>query len=84
MDPEGFSFGAFIAAEEKRRAEKKAQDEKLQLKAQYDQWCLDHGVPPPPASNTPSRSHSEAGASVWLGLSIIGIVFLFVLWLISR
>jgi len=48
MDLEGFAFGAFIGEEEKRKAEKKAAEEKKKLKAEYDQWCKDHGIPPPP------------------------------------
>jgi len=48
MDLEGFCFGAFIGEEEKRKAQKKAEEEKKKLKAEYDQWCKDHGIPPPP------------------------------------
>lgn len=47
MDLEGFCFGAFLGEQEKRRAEKKAEEEKKKLKAEYDQWCKDHGIPPP-------------------------------------
>ena len=46
MDPEGFVFGACMAAEEKRRAEKKAQEEKQQIKGQYDN-CLLYTSPSP-------------------------------------
>ena len=48
MDLEGFAFAGFLADEEKRRAAKKALEEKQKLKAEYDKWCKDHGIPPPP------------------------------------
>jgi hypothetical protein len=48
MDLEGFCFGAFLGEEEKRRTEKKSQEEKKKIKAEYDKWCKDHGIPPPP------------------------------------
>jgi len=48
MDAEGFCFAGFWADQEKRRAEKKAKEEREKLKAEYDQWCKEHGIPPPP------------------------------------
>jgi hypothetical protein len=84
MDPEGFVFGAYIAAEEKRRIEKQAEKDKQQLKADYDKWCMDHRIPPPPSSNTTQRYQSTDQGSVWLGPIIIGIVVIVFLWLIAR
>jgi hypothetical protein len=48
MDLEGSCFGAFLGEEEKRRAEKKVQEEKKKLKAEYDKSCKDEGIPPHP------------------------------------
>ena len=84
MDPEGFVFGACMAAEEKRRAAKKAQDEKQQLKAQYDNWCIDHGVPVPPEYVPQSYQQTRNDGSVFLGWTVIGIILFIIILLIVR
>ena len=84
MDPEGFVFGACMAAEEKRRAEKRAQDEKQQLKAQYDEWCNDHGIPAPPEYVPQSYNQTKSDGSVFLGWIVIGIILLIIFLLIVR
>jgi len=38
MDSDWLAMAAGMAADEKRRAEKKAQEEKQQIKGQYDKW----------------------------------------------
>jgi len=48
MDLEGIMFGVFIGEEEKRNIKKKAEEDKRRLKAEYEKWCKEHGVPPPP------------------------------------
>jgi hypothetical protein len=48
MDSDDWMFALFMANEERRRAQRDAQEEKEELKEEYDQWCLDHGIPPPP------------------------------------
>lgn len=83
MDDDGLIFGAMLAADEKRRAEKKARQEKEQLKSQYDTWCSDHGIPTPPkVSQSQSKSSSEG--SIWLGIIVVGVLVFFVLWVITR
>ena len=84
MDPEGFVFGACMAAEEKRRAEKKAQEEKQQLKAQYDEWCNNHGVPIPPNYVAQSYQQTKNDGSVFLGWTVIGIILFIIFLLIVR
>ena len=84
MDPEGFGFGAFMAAEEKRRAEKKAQEEKQQIKGQYDKWCNDHGVPIPPEYVAQSYQQTRNDGSVFLGWTVIGIILFVIFLLIVR
>jgi len=72
MDSDWLAMAAGMADAEKRRAEKKAQEEKRQIKGQYDQWCTDHGVPPPPNSSSQGYTYRNAD-----GASIVG-------WLIAR
>jgi len=84
MDSEAFVFGACMAAEEKRRAEKKSQEEKQQLKAQYDEWCSDHGIPIPPNYVAQSYQQTKNDGSVFLGWIVIGIILLIIFLLIVR
>jgi len=60
----------------------KAQEEKQQIKGQYDQWCTDHGVPAPPEKNCQSKQGAKNEGSVLLGLVVIGIALFIVFWLI--
>ena len=82
MDSDWLAMAAGMADAEKRRAEKKAQEEKQRLKGQYDQWCTDHGVPVPPENNCQPKQGAKNEGSVLLGLVVIGIVLFIVLWLI--
>ena len=84
MDSDWLAMAAGMAADEKRRAEKKAQQEKQEIKGQYDKWCTDHGVPAPPNSNKQAYSSSSTvGASI-VGWFIAGIIILILLVLIIR
>lgn len=81
MDSEAFVFGACMAAEEKRRAEKKAQQEKQHLKDQYDNWCIDHGIPAPPDYVPQSYQQTRNNGSAFIGWVVIGII-LFIIFLV--
>ena len=83
MDSDWLAMAAGMAADEKRRAEKKAQEEKQQIKGQYDKWCTDHGVPAPPNPSNQAYTSSTNGASI-VGWFIAGIVILILLVLIIR
>ena len=48
MDSDDWVFALCMADEERRRARRQAKEEKEELKEEYDQWCIDHGIPPPP------------------------------------
>lgn len=48
MDWEDWGFAFFMADNERRRAREEAEEEREQLEAEYDQWCIDHGILPPP------------------------------------
>jgi len=84
MDPEGFVFGACMADAEKRRVEKKAQEEKQQIKSQYDEWCNDHGIPAPPEYVPQSYQQTRNDGSVFLGWTVIGIILFIIILLIVR
>ena len=84
MDSDWLAMAAGMADAEKRRAEKKAQEEKQQLKGQYDQWCTDHGVPAPPENNCQPKQGAKNGGSVLLGWAVIGIILFIIILLISH
>jgi hypothetical protein len=84
MDSEAFVFGACMAEEEKRRAEKKAELEKQQLKAQYDDWCIDHGIPAPPDYLTQSCQQTRSYGSAFWGWAVIGVIIFIIFLLIAR
>ena len=83
MDSDWLAMAAGMADAEKRRVEKKAQEEKQQIKGQYDKWCTDHGVPAPPENNCQSKQGEKNEGSVLLGLVVIGIALFIVFWLSS-
>ena len=74
MDSDWLAMAAGMADAEKRRVEKKAQEEKQQIKGQYDKWCNDHGVPIPPEYVAQSYQQTRNDGSVFLGWTVIGII----------
>jgi hypothetical protein len=84
MDTEDWLFAACMAVEEKRRSEKKAREEKERLKAQYDQWCIEHGCPPPPDYQCRERQYKQAKGSSGAGWLIAGFVIFVLLVLFFR
>jgi hypothetical protein len=84
MDSDWLAMAAGMAADEKRRAEKKAQEEKQQIKGQYDKWCNDHGVPIPPEYVAQSYQQTRNDGSVFLGWTVIGIILFVIFLLIVR
>jgi hypothetical protein len=67
-----------------KTAEKKAQEEKQQIKGQYDKWCNDHGVPIPPEYVAQSYQQTRNDGSVFLGWAVIGIILFVIFLLIVR
>ena len=59
MDSDDWVFAMFMADEERRRALRQAEEEKEELKEEYDQWCIDHGIPPLPEKEP--EVHKGAG-----------------------
>jgi len=59
MDSDDWVFALCMADEERRRARIQAEEEKEELKEEYDQWCIDHGIPPPPEKEP--EIHGGAG-----------------------
>jgi hypothetical protein len=75
MDSDDWVFAMFMADEERRRARIQAEEEKEELKEEYDQWCIDHGIPPPPEKEP--EVHRGAGclclAFILVGIAILAI-----------
>jgi hypothetical protein len=67
MDWDEWGFAFFMADSERRRAEQKALEEKEELEMEYDQWCRDHGIPPPPKREPPP----QYGCGCCLSLSVL-------------
>jgi hypothetical protein len=67
MDWQDWGFAFFMADNERRLAKEEAQREQERLMEEYDQWCIDHGIPPPRERNL-NRSLMGAAASQWRSL----------------
>lgn len=80
MDSDDWLFALFIANEERRWAIREAEEEREQLKEEYDEWCIDHGIPPP--SHPEPEIHKGSGclclpaAVLFVVLCVIGALSL--------
>ncbi|MGB9616634.1 MAG: hypothetical protein ACPL7J_04875, partial [Desulfomonilaceae bacterium] len=71
MNWEDWGFAFFMADSERRRAKEEAEAEREQLEAEYDQWCIDHGIPPPPKRE---REPEPSGCGCFTLVIIVGLI----------
>ncbi len=79
MDWQDWSLAFFMADNERRLAEKRAEAEKREMEEKYIQWCIDHGIPPPPRDEPKAQSYGCGCFSLIIlaGLVAWGTVILF-------
>jgi|GEM_PF-1569632 len=78
MNWDDWGFAFFMADNERRRAKEEAEAERQQMEEEYDQWCIDHGIPPPP-----KRQHEPEPSGcgclpllILAGLIVLGIAIM--------
>ena len=81
MDTDDWVMAMCIADEERRRAKEQAQEEMEELREEYDEWCEDHGIDPPPRR----EPEAQKGAGclclpVILGCCAVATIFAFFVW----
>ncbi len=79
MDWQDWGFAFFMANEERRRAREEAEEEMEELEDEYDEWCIDHGIPPPPKRERESEPYGCGcftlvliGGLIAVGVAIFG------------
>lgn len=48
MDSEDWMMALLLADAERRRGGEQGDEEMEELREEYDEWCIDHGIDPPP------------------------------------
>jgi hypothetical protein len=78
MDWQDWGFAFFMADNERRLAKEEAEREQEELMEEYDQWCIDHGIPPPPRKEPEPESYGCGCFAVALFVALVawGLVIL--------
>jgi len=76
MDNEDWVMAMCIADAERRRAQEQAEEEKEELREEYDEWCEQHGIDPPPRRE-PQVQKGAGCLCVPMTLGLLALVALF-------